>query len=248
MVAALSSIVFVDAALCSEIQDAAKVGDLAKVEALLKSNPQLVNYYEATNTPPLLIALRERHIEVAQFLLANNADVNYKVPWYSIYGGSTALHMSALSGYVEGVALLLKYHANINATNDAGQTPLHVATHLGRTEVAKLLLDNHADVSIKDDEGKTPLLIAVQWWRVEIIRWLIADHADVNTKDKAGQTPLHIAVQGQQTDIVKMLLAAGADTKAMNDEGQTPLQLAKSLDKSIDEKEIEALLQKNSGK
>lgn len=229
-------------AFCGEIQLASRDGDLAKVAALLRKNPELVNNNDATNPPPLLMAIAHNRIKVAELLLANNADVNAKGPSGTIFCNPTSLDLAAYYGFKDEVELLLKYHANINATNGYGQTPLHVAIHNGCTEVVRLLLDNKANVNIKNNENKTPLHVAVEWWREEVVKWLIADHADINAKDKEGQTPLHIAVQQGRANIVKMLLAAGADVNVKDDKGQTPLQLAVAADKA----DIADMLRKNS--
>ena len=225
----LGAIMSGPAVFCGEIQDAARQGDLAKVEALLKSNPKLINDNPITNLPPLLMAIAHQHIEIAKFLLANNADVNIRGAHGFYFGAPSALHLAAHVGNYDEAKLLLEHHANINATNDFGQTPLHIAIHNDATNVVQLLLENKAEVNLKDNEGKTPLHIAAEWWRDQAVEWLITRHADVNAKDKTGQTPLHAAVQHGQVNIAKLLLAAGADANATNDKGQTPFQLAESL-------------------
>jgi hypothetical protein len=198
-----------------EIQDAARDGDLAKVEALLKNNPNLVKSNDATNPPPLLMAIAHDHKDVAELLLANHANVNAKGPHEFVHRSPTALHLAAYCGFKDEAELLLKYHADINATNDNGETPLYVAAHFSRTNVVKLLLANKAQVNLKNAEGKTPLHVAAEWGSKETVALLIAYHADVNAKDNAGHSPLHIAAQPPtRDDVVKMLLAAGADGSA----------------------------------
>ena len=188
-----------------EIQDAARAGDLAKVEALLKSNPNLVNSNDATNPTPLLMAIVHNHKDVAELLLTHNADVNAKTPYASYFRGWTSLHMAAYNGFKDEAELLLRFHPDINATNDNGETPLHMATHYSRKEVVELLLANKADVNKKENKGQTPLRVAVEWSSEEVIELLIAHHADVNAKDNDGHTPLQIAAQHPRDDVVKLL-------------------------------------------
>ena len=61
---------------CGEIHDAAGVGDLAKVQVLLKSNPDLVFSKDQQGATPLHFAAASDHQDVAELLLANHADVN----------------------------------------------------------------------------------------------------------------------------------------------------------------------------
>ena len=95
-------------AFCGEIQDAAKRGDLEKVKALLKDNPNLVtnkdDNLDMNGRMPLYWAATFGHKDVAELLLANKADVNAKDNI-----GDTPLHASAFNGHKD-VAELLRQH------------------------------------------------------------------------------------------------------------------------------------------
>ena len=81
-------------AFCGEIHDAAKNGDLEKVEALLKKNPGLVFSKDNSGTTPLHLAAGYGHKALAQLLLTNNAKVNAQAKT-----GDTALHLAAFHGH-----------------------------------------------------------------------------------------------------------------------------------------------------
>jgi ankyrin repeat protein len=119
VVLAWSSPVFGD-----EIHDAAQKGDLAVVQALLKSNPNLALSKDNLGAMPLHWAARMNHKDVAELLLANNADVNAK-----LNDGATALDLAAGQGYKELVELLLANKADANAKDNNGNTPLHYAAN-----------------------------------------------------------------------------------------------------------------------
>jgi uncharacterized protein len=63
-------------AFCSEIYEAAKSGDLEKIKALLKDNPDLVFSKDNDVVTPLHFVAFYGHKDVAELLLANHADVN----------------------------------------------------------------------------------------------------------------------------------------------------------------------------
>jgi ankyrin repeat protein len=89
-------------ALCGDIHEAVKAGDLAKVKSMLKRNPELVySNRDYRGYTPLHYAA-EGHIDVAKFLLANGADINAMNR-----RGETALHVAAGAGSKDVVALLL---------------------------------------------------------------------------------------------------------------------------------------------
>ena len=87
-------------AFCGEIHDAAKAGDLEKVKALLKANPDLVNSKDTSRRydgyTPLHSAVEKRQNEMVELLLANKADVNANV---SSVG--SPLHLAAARGYMD---------------------------------------------------------------------------------------------------------------------------------------------------
>jgi len=125
-------------AFCGEIHDVAKSGDLEKVKALLKGNPDLVFNKDSNGSTPLDMAAQEGFKDVAELLLANKAEVNTR----GNIGGVTPLHLAAVNSInspKDVAELLLANKADVNATNNNGETPLHLAALKGNKEVAELL-------------------------------------------------------------------------------------------------------------
>ena len=89
-------------AFCGEIHDAARAGNLEKIKALLKENPDLVFSKDNQSLTPLHKAAFHGHKDVADFLLASGAEVNA-----TNAAGWTPLHLAAGEGYKEVVELLL---------------------------------------------------------------------------------------------------------------------------------------------
>jgi len=121
-------------AFCGEIHDAAKAGDLTKIQALLKDNPDLVNSKETNGWTPLHWAAEQGYTNVAVLLLANKADVNAKA-----INGFTPLHIAAGEGNKDMVELLLVSKADVNATNKDGWMPLQLALLSRHKDVTELL-------------------------------------------------------------------------------------------------------------
>ena len=154
------------------IFDAVKSGDLAKVRALLKSNPDLVNSKDTNDWTPLLLATIGRNEDVMELLIASNADVNATNNF-----GDTPL-VSAVMGPGKGekwteakkeaqiarVKLLLAHNVDLNSQEEA----LLWAVGRGDREIAELLLASRADVNGRDKHGETPLHEAARNWREDV--------------------------------------------------------------------------------
>jgi ankyrin repeat protein len=113
---------------------ATQTGDLEKLTALLKDNPDLVSSKDTWDDTPLHIAVQAAHKEVTVLLLAHKAEVNARNS-----SGDTPLHMAAAGGHKDLVELLLTSKAEVNAMDNNGKAPLHFAVLYNRQDVADLL-------------------------------------------------------------------------------------------------------------
>ena len=228
-----------------EFYNAVQKGDLEKVKALLKDNPDLINIRNGQEVgPPLRWAAFYGQKEVAELLLANKADVNGKD-----VVGTSALMAAASTGQKEVVELLLANEANIDARDNIGLTALHYASSAG---VAEVLLANKAEVNAKDKSGNSPLHYSARFGRKDVAEVLLANKADVNATNNVGDTPLHDIARGGYEFMVKangyidtaeFLLANKAEVNAKNANGETPLHLAVNAHKDVAD-----LLRQHGGK
>ncbi|MDQ6630172.1 MAG: ankyrin repeat domain-containing protein, partial [Verrucomicrobiota bacterium] len=214
--------------------------EIERIKALLKDSPDLINA-SGQNGIPLHYAVQNNLTRVAEFLLANGADVNRKsnnktplhlavengdksmVEFLIAHGadleakdgtGATALHIAAQRGFKTIAEILLKNKANVQARNsqpNGGKTPLHMAAQAGHKAVAELLLANGADVNVKDNFNSTPLISAVLSKNLEMTKFLIDRKADLNAINKEGYAALHYAVRDGQSPLVQLLLQNGAN-------------------------------------
>jgi ankyrin repeat protein len=82
----------------------------------------------------LLLAARLGHLETAQLLLQNKANIEAKDK-----NDETPLHFASFNGHLEIVRLLLQNKANIEAKDEFGRTPLYLASLFGHSEIVRIL-------------------------------------------------------------------------------------------------------------
>ena len=241
-VAILVALVWSSRAFCDEIHDAAKKGDVAKVQALLKGNPNLaLSRDDEFGNTPLHGAAGTGHKEVAELLLAGKADVNARNN-----GGATPLHWAAAGGQETLVEFLLTNGAQVNAASNDGSTPLHGAAN---GKVAQLLLAHAADVHARKHDSSTPLHAAALHGHKDVVELLLTAKADPNAKDSYGNTPLHDAAFGGHAEVAELLLTAKVDINAKNNFGETPLRWATTSSNrdTREVKEVTELLRQHGG-
>ena len=171
---------------------------------------------------PLHVALRRRHMDIAQLLLKHGAD-----PDARFYGKYTLLHQASNEGDVELAQFLLKHGADKDAQNERGQSPLILASRMRCMEIVRDLLKHGADMEARDMGGWTPLIHASTIGDTEIARLLLKQGANVKEQYRCRYTPLHYASSRGRLAVTQLLLEHGADVNARNAHNQTPLHEAK---------------------
>ncbi|WP_420585590.1 ankyrin repeat domain-containing protein [Ruegeria sp.] len=156
--------VFVEPANASPLINAARDGDLAKVESLLNEGTDVNVKTVAT---PLYFAAQRGHLDVVELLVSRGADVNIVTDF------GTALQIAARGNKIEIVELLLKNGADPNISGgDKHFTPLHDAAERGAMEAAQLLLANGADINSRAQWDQPPIHLAAFKERSEMVSFL----------------------------------------------------------------------------
>ncbi|MHC9539130.1 MAG: ankyrin repeat domain-containing protein [Vulcanimicrobiota bacterium] len=102
-----------------DIQMAAHMGDIKMVKSMLDENPELVNHKDHSGNTALHYAIWYRHLDVADLLINNQADIN------AIDNRKmTVLHYAASAGDDEAVEFLIKRGANTDAEDGNHQSAL----------------------------------------------------------------------------------------------------------------------------
>jgi ankyrin repeat protein len=210
----------------AEIHDAARAGDLAKVQALAAKDAALVNAKDDAGRTPLHWACRGVHIEVVEFLAGRGADVDAQDA-----NGVRPLHSVSSRGHVGAARALLDRGASVEARMPDGSTPLHLAAANGHADLAALLVDRGALPGVQDDREDTPLQAAAREGKWEVVG-LLAERVKpgsgggLDSPDFDGATLLHLASEAGRLDIVRLLVSKGAAIDARTTLGLSALNLA----------------------
>ena len=211
-----------------KLDDAAKSGDIAKVNELLAqgANP---NYKDSMlNWTPLHQAAENGHLSVVLTLINHGADPNSKST-----SSTTPLHLAAENGHSESVLALLQKGAAINALDENGMTPLHGAAQFAHADTIDILfMKKGADINARNNLGETPLFMAVKYNypdSPDTVQKLLDYGADPDIKGRDGNTALHQAARFNKLTLLKTLLAHQhrPDPFITNDDGNKAFDVAR---------------------
>ncbi|OTA07286.1 hypothetical protein A9Z42_0082150 [Trichoderma parareesei] len=190
--------------------------------------PNLVNVADRNGMTPLLHAAAAGDLDIVQWLLRNEADVDARDS-----RGRCALYYALVNKHERIVRDLLARKPQLNVSITDGQTLLETA--MEQVSMVRLLLDAGADTELGNKRNRTALIVAVLEKKTEVVQLLVERRANVHHRDKDGFNPILIATaHSTDADIVRVLAEAGAN---LNDAhpatGDTPLHLAVAIDADI---------------
>jgi uncharacterized protein len=150
-----------------DVFEAAALGDVARLRALLTSDPHQVQAQSCDGFTPLHLACFFSQPEAAELLLQQGAEANAVSP-----GRIAVIHSAAASRNATMVKLVLRAGANPNLQQQGGYTALHEAAMHNSVERAQALLDAGADRAIRNDDGLTAAEMAEQKGNREVLELL----------------------------------------------------------------------------
>jgi RNA polymerase sigma factor (sigma-70 family) len=204
-----------------EMLNAARSGDVNRVQELLRRNRRLLTARDWLGNSALIMAVNSGQTAVAEMLFRA--------------GVKPDIHEAAAIGHSSRVAECLHADANcLDSFSEQGFTPLALAAHFGHLETTRFLLDQGADASIvsRNPLQVTPLHAALFGKRVETARLLIERGSNVQIGrggkgwPRAGWTAMHYVASMGLIELIEILLSHEADLNALDDEGLTPLDVA----------------------
>lgn len=234
------------------------------VQAVLQNNVSIVRLFlemgadinfglrDGLCLPPLNMAIRRQHLEIASFLIKKGADVTVKDA-----NGNTALHLllplieiPTMNSFSQSsfklAELLLEKGARIDVANEKGMTPLLIAIVKCEPVLVDLVLSNpvdlntrsnhkpnltilHVAVSHPDKIGHQGVVVnSMDYWqrRCSIVKSLIKKGADVNVQSEDGKTSLHFAAESGCANLVNLLLESKVDINKASKDGKVALHYA----------------------
>jgi len=231
------------------LKKAVEAGQLETVKQLIEKEPDI------NDKSGLLLtaAVSKGHLDVAEYLMAQGANVNYAGDsnWGPLHeavseghkgiaelliakgahvnvkdsGDYTPLNYALWSADANMAELLISKGADIHNMDESGYEPLHWTVIMGSKELTELILSKSQDADVHDAQGFTPLYLAAQY-RPEMAEILIDHEAAVDAADKYGAVPLHYAARYGQSEMAEMLMARGADAGLTDRVGRRTLHYA----------------------
>jgi ankyrin repeat protein len=192
----------------------ASLGGNSCVEALLKAgaNPNLLDH---SNLTPLMCSIISSKSDATERLIKSGAALNPRRDC------RTPLHLACCFGDIFSTILLIKYGADVNASDEYGLTPLH---HVSGNNQTAMLLQELLKEKSQDDEK-----IYISYNGEDCAKELLDNGANVNQKNSMGYVPLHVACTDKISNLVKLFVEYGADVNALNSMNQSPLHICFSL-------------------
>ena len=174
-----------DANTFERFQKAVSLDDAPAVKALLDRGMD-PNTPNDRGEPPLVTALRDGHLAVAEVLWRHPS---IKVDQPNV-NNETALMMASLRGMSLWVKRLIDSGASVNRP---GWSAILYAASGGDPHTVRLLLAAGADLDARNPSGSTPLIMAARFGSEDVVMALLEAGADPKARNPAGQDAIAAA-------------------------------------------------------
>lgn len=130
---------------------------------------------------------------------------------------------AARAGDADGVALALRFGADIETRDARARTPLLLAVTGDHLDAARVLVAMGADPDAKDDRLDTPWLVTGVTGSVDMLEVLLPAGPDMTLKNRYGGVSVIPASERGHVDYVRRVVTTGVDVNHVNDLGWTAL-------------------------
>lgn len=151
-------------------------------EMLNEPGQTIVNARDEKGEGAIHIVTKRRDLTYLRFILARGGNPNLQDG-----AGNSPLMLAVESGFPEGIALLLRYKADVNLPNNGGETPLMRAVQRRDAELVRTLLANKADPDQVDRlAGMSARDYAARDTRSPVIAQMLKDAPKVQKRAVSG--------------------------------------------------------------
>ncbi|MCU0448050.1 MAG: ankyrin repeat domain-containing protein [Microscillaceae bacterium] len=149
--------------------EACAVGAIEQAQAILLTQPDLLNAYAPDGFYALGLAVYFGQQNLAKWLIEQGANINQSANNSSQVA---PIHAAVSTNNLAMLEYLLINGANVNQTQQQAVSPLHGAAHNGNLLIVKLLIKYGADTQAQMSDGKTPLDMAREAQKTEVVEFL----------------------------------------------------------------------------
>ncbi|KAL0198198.1 hypothetical protein M9458_006738, partial [Cirrhinus mrigala] len=107
---------------------------------------------------------------VSRLLIMGGANINYRT---EVLNNAPILCVHAHLGYLETLALLLEFGADVDGVSESGLTPLGYAAAAGHLPIITALCSKKAKVDHLDKNGQCALVHAGLRGHLEVVKYLV---------------------------------------------------------------------------
>lgn len=173
-------------------------GDLSLVKFFIEHNKRFLNQLDEKGYTPLHYSARYGQIEIARYLVAENADLD--IPTTKTSDNLTALELATKHKHDSIAILLFEAGAKIPKAVNGRNHIIHILARNGMLNYIQTLIESFPDlIHIKDSKNQTPLFLAANQGHDEVVEFLTSKDADLHLAIKMSQYTLstnHITVGG----------------------------------------------------
>ncbi len=208
--------------LSGKLHSSIRNGELEIVKELIEKDISIINTPNHLGSSPLTVAASLNQIEISNYLIDQNADLDI-----ANVHGNTAILYAALNNQIDLVKKIADNGGKVNVWNNRGRNPLHYAAYTGNQDLFEFIESKGLDMTPATADGGTMLHWACHGGNIEMVKYLLNRDFTLDIKDDDGFSVLHWASSGQSIDMLKFLVEEkGMDVKAKSETGNTVMQSA----------------------